>query len=79
MNSVELLMNDFFNEHIRITGDGIHKAIIDFMSDHNDFIIYDLSYIDSETIEFRVMQMRHNTPANTPTRFVYYSLQNYLK
>lgn len=79
MSNVELLMDDFFNEHIRITGDRIHKAIIDFMADHKDFIIYDLTYIDSETIEFRVMHARHNTPATTPTRFVYYSLSYYLK
>ncbi len=79
MSNVELLMDEHYNEHIRISGDRIHEAIIDFMVSHKDFIIYDLTYVNSETLEFRVMQMRHNTPATTPTRFVYYSLQNYLK
>jgi hypothetical protein len=76
---VELLMDEHYNEHIRISGDRIHEAIIDFMVSHKDFIIYDLTYQNIHTLEFRVMQMRHNTPATTPTRFVYYSLQNYLK
>jgi len=79
MSNVELLMDEHYNEHIRISGDRIHEAIIDFMVTHKDFIIYDLTYINIHTLEFRVMQMRHNTPATTPTRFVYYSLQNYLK
>jgi hypothetical protein len=76
---VELLMDEHYNEHIRVSGDKIHEVIIDFMVSHKDFIIYDLTYINIHTLEFRVMQMRHNTPATTPTRFVYYSLQNYLK
>lgn len=72
-------MDEFYNEHIRISGDKIHEAIIDFMVSHKDFIIYDCTYYDSQTLEFRVMQMIHNTPATTPTRFVYYALQNYFK